>query len=62
MQTVSGGSRRDTPLRSTIRTHLHEALDELLDAGDALEGAEASAVDAAFVTLLRLARARKATP
>jgi hypothetical protein len=48
-----------TPLKQTLRTHLHEALDELLDAdGDALSVPEAAAADQAFVTLLRLARAR----
>lgn len=48
--------RTDPPIKETLRRHLHEALDELIDAGGSLSGDEATAVDNAFVTLLRLAR------
>lgn len=54
--------RAPSPLRDTLRQHLHEALDELIDAGESLTGEEATAVDNAFVTLLRLARANAYKP
>jgi len=48
--------RIDPPIKDKLRRDLHDAVDDLIDAGSELDGAAASRVDEAFVTLLRMAR------
>ena len=61
MNTVAHTPTTDTipsPPPIDLRARLHAALDALYDAGDGLSVPDAAAADQAFVTMLRIARAK----